>query len=179
MDLPTPKDLRERRNSLELTQSELAERAAVSQPLIARIEGGDVDPRLSTIRRIVQALEEAEGGVVRAEELMHETVISVTPEEPIREAARRMDEEAYSQLPVLKDGVPVGSISQSDLVHLDEEARDESVDRHKSESFPTVSPAATLDETGSLLEHYKAVLVTEGGDTVGIITEADISARLS
>ncbi|MFW6382569.1 MAG: transcriptional regulator, partial [Haloferacaceae archaeon] len=29
------------------------------------------------------------------------------------------------------------------------------------------------------LEHYKAVVVTEGGETVGIITEADIAAQLS
>lgn len=179
MDLPTPQDLRERRNTLEITQTELAKRASVSQPLIARIEGGDVDPRLSTLRRIVQALGEAEGGVVRAEDLMHEEVVSVTPGEPIRDAARRMDREAYSQLPVLQDGVPVGSISQSDLVHLEEEDRDEPVERHSSESFPTVSPEAALDEISSLLEHYKAVLVTEAGETVGIITEADITARLS
>ena len=64
MKLPTPQDLRERRTTLELTQSTLAERAGVSQPLIARIEGGDVDPRLSTLRRIVNALEQAEGDVV-------------------------------------------------------------------------------------------------------------------
>jgi len=37
MELPTPQDLRERRNSLELTQSELADAADVSQPRIARI----------------------------------------------------------------------------------------------------------------------------------------------
>ncbi len=178
MELPTPNDLRERRTSLELTQSELAERASVSQPLIARIEGGDVDPRLSTIRRIVEALDEAEGGIVRAEELMHTEVVSVQPDEPIKAAARRMDQEAYSQLPVLEDGVSVGSISQSDLVRLDEGARDEPVDMHKRESFPTVSREATLEEISSLLDHYKAVLVTEAGETVGIITEADISARL-
>jgi predicted transcriptional regulator len=81
MDLPTPADLRERRNELELTQSELADRADVSQPLIARIEGGDVDPRLSTLRRIVSALAEAETGIVRAEDLMHSNVISVSPDD--------------------------------------------------------------------------------------------------
>lgn len=178
MDLPTPQDLRERRNQLEMTQADLAERAAVSQPLIARIEGGDVDPRLSTLRRIVQALEEAEGGIVRAADLMHEDVVAISPEQPLQEAARLMNEEAYSQLPVLQDGVPVGSISQSDLVQLGEEARTEPVNTHKSDSFPTVSPEATLDEISNLLEHYKAVLVTEGGDTVGIITEADVAARL-
>ncbi|MFC6906124.1 CBS domain-containing protein [Halalkalicoccus tibetensis] len=179
MNLPTPQDLRERRIDLDLTQSALAEQAGVSQPLIARIEGGDVDPRLSTLRRIVEALDEAEGGIVRAGDLMNTEVIHVEPDDAIRDAVARMDEEAYSQLPVLQNGVPVGSISQGDLVHLDAEARDEPVVEHMAESFPTVSREASLDEIGNLLDHYKAVMVTEAGETVGIITEADIAARLS
>ena len=179
MELPTPADLRQRRTELGLTQSELAERAGVSQPLIARIEGGDVDPRLSTLRGIVTALDEAEGDVIRAEDLMHEEVVSVSPEDTVSEAATRMESEAYSQLAVIQDGIPVGSISQSDLVHLSAEDRDEPVEKHMSESFPTVSKDATLDEISSLLDHYKAVMITDAGNTVGIITEADIAARLS
>ena len=179
MELPTPADLRQRRNELGLTQSELAERAEVSQPLIARIEGGDVDPRLSTLRRIVTALEEAESDVIRAEDLMNEAVVSVAPEDAVSEAASKMEAEAYSQLAVIQDGIPVGSISQGDLVHLDEQSRDEPVAEHMSESFPTVSRDATLDEISNLLDHYKAVMITDGGETVGIITEADLAARLS
>lgn len=179
MDLPTPADLRERRNELGLTQSELAERADVSQPLIARIEGGDVDPRLSTLRRIVNALEEAETGIVRAKDLMHEHVINVAPDDQLRVAVQKMENEAYSQLPVLQDGIPVGSISQSDLVHADEDDRSAPIRDFMSESFPTVSEDTTLDEITSLLEHYKAVMVTDSGETVGIITEADVAGRLS
>ncbi|MFP9191090.1 CBS domain-containing protein [Natronosalvus vescus] len=179
MELPTPTDLRQRRNELELTQSELANRADVSQPLIARIEGGDVDPRLSTLRRIVNALQEAESDVIRADDLMHENVVSVTPDDPVSEAAKLMEEEAYSQLAVLQNGIPVGSISQSELVHLDEDDRNETVAEHMAESFPTVSKDATLDEISNLLDHYKAVMITEAGQTVGIITEADLASRLS
>ncbi len=179
MELPTPADLRQRRTELGLTQSELADRADVSQPLIARIEGGDVDPRLSTLRRIVTALDDAEGDVVRAADLMNEAVVSVAPEDPVSEAARRMEEEAYSQLAVIQDGVPVGSISQGDLVGLDEQDREDPVETHMAESFPTVSKDATLDEISNLLEHYKAVMITEAGETVGILTEADLAARLS
>ncbi|WP_290818816.1 CBS domain-containing protein [Halovivax sp.] len=179
MELPTPADLRQRRTDLELTQSELADRADVSQPLIARIEGGDVDPRLSTLRRIVTALDEVEGGIIRAADLMNEDVVSVSPDDSVSEAARKMEAEAYSQLAVIQDGTPVGSISQSELVHLDEADRDESVEAHMAESFPTVSKDASLDEISNLLDHYKAVMITEAGSTVGIITEADLAARLS
>ncbi|MFC4988770.1 MULTISPECIES: CBS domain-containing protein [Saliphagus] len=179
MELPTPADLRQRRTDLDLTQSELAERADVSQPLIARIEGGDVDPRLSTLRRIVTALEEAESDVIHVGDLMHEEVVSVSPDETVGDAATLMEEEAYSQLAVIQDGVPVGSISQGDLVGLDSAARDEPVSEHMSESFPTVSRDATIDEISNLLDHYKAVMITEGGGTVGIVTEADLAARLS
>lgn len=179
MELPTPQDLRERRNALDLTQSKLAERADVSQPLIARIEGGDVDPRLSTLRRIVNALDETEGGVVRAEDLMHENVISVAPDDAVSEAERKMEEEAFSQLPVLQAGIPVGSISHSDIRHAGEDVGDLPASEVMSESFPSVSRDTTVDEISNLLDHYKAVMVTEGGEAVGIITEADIAAHLS
>lgn len=179
MHLPTPQDLRERRTDLDLTQRELADRAEVSQPLIARIEGGDVDPRLSTLRRIVEALDAAEHEVIRAENLMHETVVSVEPDDPVALAVERMQEEGYSQLPVIDDGVPVGSISDSDVIHAGEEVGDKPVREIMSESFPTVSPDTVLSEIRSLLEYYKAVMVTRDGRTVGIITQADVAARVS
>lgn len=45
--------LRKRNN---LTQADLAQRCETSQQQIAKIEGGIVDPRLSTLRRLAQAL---------------------------------------------------------------------------------------------------------------------------
>jgi predicted transcriptional regulator len=179
MDLPTPQDLRTRRQELDLTQSDLADRASVSQPLIARIEGGDVDPRFSTLRRIVNALDEVAGGVVYAADLMHEDVVSVAPDDSVREAERTMEEEAYSQLPVIQHGTPVGSISHGDIIDAGEEVGDQPVREVMGESFPHVSPDTTVDEVRNLLEHYKAAMVTEGGRTVGIITEADVAGHLS
>ncbi|MFB6243623.1 MAG: CBS domain-containing protein, partial [Halobaculum sp.] len=179
MDVPTPQDLRERREELGLTQSALAEEAGVSQPLIARIEGDDVDPRLSTLRSIVEALEEAEGGVTRASDVMHEGIVSVAPDDAVSEAVEAMESEAYSQLPVLDEGVPVGSISYADVNQAGQEGTDIGqfpVSAVMSESFPSVAPDTTVDEVRSLLSHYKAVMVTEGGSAVGIVTEADVAA---
>ena len=184
MELPTPADLRERRNELGLTQSDLAERADVSQPLIARIEGGDVDPRLSTLRRIVNALEEAEGGILRAEDLMNSPVASVEPDDSVRAAQELMNERGFSQVPVIRDGTPHGLIGHSDIRQRSESAEAENVghlpvDEVKHESHAVVEPDATIDEINDYLNHNDAVLVVEAGETVGIITEADIAAHIS
>ncbi len=179
MELPTAADLRERRKQLGLTQSEVAEAAGVSQPLIARIEGGGVDPRLSTLRRIVEVLNEREAKVVRAEELMSTSVVSVQADDSVKLAASRMSDAAYSQLPVLEGEVAVGSITLGNLAGLDDADRDDPISKHMQEPFPVVSPSTPVSEIKTLLEHARAVVVTEDGRPVGIITEADLAARLS
>jgi predicted transcriptional regulator len=180
MELPTPEDLRERRNELELTQSELADHADVSQPLIARIEGGDVDPRLSTLRRIVNALDEAEGGILRARDVMNSPVVSVEPDDSVHESKALMDEKGYSQVPVIRDGAPQGLIGNSDIRQRTEENVGElPVAEVMHESIATVEPDATIDEVDAYLNHNAAVMVVEHGETVGVITEADIARAVS
>lgn len=181
MELPTPDDLKERRNELELTQAELADRADVSQPLIARIEGGDVDPRLSTLGRIVEALEEVEGDIVRAKDLMHTNVVSVTDDDSVAKAIDIMGEEGYSQLPVIDDDVPLGMIGNADIRHSDHGAdpKDLPVKDVMSKSVTTVEPDATLDKVDDYLDHDTAVIVVSDRGIRGIITEADVAARFS
>lgn len=180
MELPTPEDLRERRNELELTQSELADHAEVSQPLIARIEGGDVDPRLSTLRRIVNALDEAEGGILRASDVMNSPVVSVEPDDSVHESKELMDEKGYSQVPVVRDGSPQGLIGNSDIRQRPEEnVGDLPVAEVMHESIATVEPEATIDEVDAYLNHNAAVMVVDNAETVGVITEADIAKAVS
>ena len=180
MELPTPADLRERRNELGLTQSELADRADVSQPLIARIEGEDVDPRLSTLRRIVNALEEAEGGILRASDLMHSPVYAVEPDDSVKTALEIMDQEGYSQLPVARDQYPVGIVSHSDIRHADQtDPGDLPVADVMRESITTVTEDATVDEVDTHLDHHEAVIVMADAEMVGIVTDADVAAHIS
>lgn len=182
MELPTPEDLRERRTDLGLTQSDLADRADVSQPLIARIEGGDVDPRLSTLRRIVNALQEAEGGLQRARDLMHSPVVSVEPDESVHESTRLMDEKGYSQVPVVRDGTAMGILGTSEIRErsdTEENVGELPVAEVMHEAISTVEPDTTIDTVDAALDHNDAVLVVEDGETIGIITEADVARHVS
>jgi len=63
MRIPTGEEIKKARQDRGLTQAELAARADVSQPLIARIESGDVDPTLATLHTIVSGLNDAETSI--------------------------------------------------------------------------------------------------------------------
>jgi predicted transcriptional regulator len=184
MELPTPEGIKKKRIKLGLTQSELALRASVSQPLIARIESGDVDPRLSTIKSIVTALEEMEKSRVTAKDLMTFPVISLPPEETIDQAVKLMDKHGFSQLPVLENGVPIGSISESALVQA-MGSRDigrisnARVRELMEDSFPAVAPRTEMGTISALLEANHAVLVMEMGKVVGVITKYNIMSLIN
>jgi predicted transcriptional regulator len=180
LDLPTHEDLRRYRLELRLTQTELAKRAGVSQSLIARIESGDIDPRLSTLRKIVTALKEEKEKEIKAKHIMKSPVIFIRPSDTVGHAYRLMEKYGISQLPVLKNGVQVGAISESKLIKEMNMEKDLSlVSKKKIEElmndvFPTVGENTDLKVISRLMKFNPAVLVTVKGKIVGIITKADI-----
>ncbi|HWR26030.1 MAG TPA: CBS domain-containing protein [Methanosarcina sp.] len=184
MQLPTPEDIKKRRNELGLTQSDLAKRAGVSQPLIARIESGDVDPRLSTVRKILDAFSEAEKEqqiIIR--DLMHFPVIHVSPEDSVEDAVNLMHAHDFSQVPVLEGDIPVGSISEDMIVKLMSENRKKSISQLKisgimGEAFPAVSPGISISVVSHILEGNPAVLVVEKGTVIGVVTKHDVMKLL-
>jgi len=184
MELPTPESIKKRRVKLGLTQAALAEKASVSQPLIARIESGDVDPRLSTIRSIITALDEMERCKVTAKDLMTFPVIAVTPSDTVDHAVKLMEKHGFSQLPVIEEGVPVGSISENVVVQAmgTEDFGKVSASRVSQlmeESFPTVAPGTDMGTVSHLLETYHAVLVMELGKAIGVITKYNVMRLLN
>ena len=179
MELPTPESIKKKRIKLGLTQSELAEKAHVSQPLIARIESGDVDPRLSTIRSIITALDDMEKSMISAKDLMTSPVTSLSPDETVEQAVKIMERYGFSQLPVLENGVPIGSISENVLVQA---MGSRNIDRISNArvkelmegSFPAVAPGTDMGTISALLETNHAVLVMEMGKVIGVITKYNI-----
>lgn len=184
MHLPTPDSIRQKRNELGLTQSELAKRAGVSQPLIARIEAGDVDPRLSTLKRIFNAFDESEKeSHVVARNLMNTRVISISAEEPVDAAVKIMEENDISQIPVVENGVPIGSISEETIVRSMTDKKALEVSRMKirdlmGDTFPVVSPGTHVKLVSHLLETVPAVIVLERGQIAGVVTKHDLMKLL-
>lgn len=183
MFLPTPDDMKKLRLELNLTQHEIASRAGVSQPLIARIESGDVDPRLSTLRKIFNAFDAARKERILVRNIMHSPVIHTSSDSSLEEAAKILEQHGFSQMPVIDNGVPVGSISTDQIVRsmTDQDIKKVShilVRNIMGESFPTVSLTTDSNTVSRILEKNHAVLVLEKGKVIGVVTQHDIMKML-
>ncbi len=187
VSLPTPEDIKKLRKKVGLTQTELAKLAGVSQSLIARIEKGTVDPRLSTLRRIIEAIKLVEMRAKKAKsakDVMYSPVITIKSSEKVKKAIELMEKYAISQLPVVNDnGVPVGSITESTVLKKLLSGEPEKILKLKveeimEESFPTITPSTNIKDIQQLiLKKYPAVLVMEKGKIVGIITKIDLITK--
>jgi len=179
MHIPTPGELRTRREALGLKQTELAKRAGISQSMVARIEAGSVDPRVSTLNKIIAVLNSAEPKKILAAQIMHSPVLSVQPQDAISRAVDIFEKNNISQLPVIERGVPVGCISEAVIVKAIEQQR-----LHKTHlftvrdfmesGFPMVPPDMDVETVINILQQNHAVLVVEGKKALGVITKHDL-----
>lgn len=179
LSLPTPRDLRSKRARLGLTQEELADQADVSQSLVARIELGEVDPSYSTLKSLVGVLNEVERREVTVDQVMNREVVSVGPEESVREVVDTMRARGFSQVPVLEDGLPVGSVTETSIVNALGKGRrgeigDEPVRSVMAAPFPALDPDEPVEVAVRMLEDRAAVLVMEEGRVVGLVTKNDL-----
>lgn len=167
------------RKSLGLTQKHLADMAGVSQSLIAKIESGKIDPAYSKVVQIAAALERiGSKGKKTLDEIMSKNIVSVKPSDYLDKAIRLMREKDISQLPVLEDGICIGSVSDSMVVELVSKRggklKSLKVEDVMGESFPILPPNAVVDVATELLSHYTALLVRKNGRLIGIVTKADL-----
>jgi predicted transcriptional regulator len=182
--LVDPRSIRVWRLELGLTQAELARLSGVSQAYIARIEKGNLDPKLSTLRRILEVLGQRKKQRVSMKEVMNSPVVSASPDERVEVAVKTMVRHGFSQLPVLKAGVPVGYISERIIMHAMATQRDPAkvaasrVDDVMGTTPPVLSDDADVSTALQLLDSYPMVLVMEAGRVTGIVTKADVLRSL-
>jgi cystathionine beta-synthase len=100
-----------------------------------------------------------------------------TPEDRVVDVLAKMDEAGITQLPVLEEGRPVGSLRENHLLTKVVRNRDlleSTVSEVMEASFPTVDVDSGSDEVTRRLRTNAAVLVEEYGRIVGIITRHDV-----
>lgn len=180
MQLPPLTEIEKLRRRLGLTQTELADKAGVSQSLIARLEADTVDPRYSKVAQIFRALDELKGKEVEARQIMTKNVVGIQANASIEYAATKMKKHNVSQMPVFDGDKAVGSFTEKVVLDLISKGIDakafskEETATHMEDIFPTVKPETPLSVVSALLEHNNGVLVAEQGKNVGIITKADL-----
>lgn len=167
------------RKKLGLTQTELANRAGVSQSLIAKIESSRIDPTYTKTKKIFAALSDLEKKEeIKAGQLMTGRIISIVPNASIKEAISKMKKSQISQLPVIEDNKLVGLVSESTILDAMLNSKGKEVREIMQEAPPIVSKTTSVQVVSNLLKHYPMVLVSEEGRLVGLITKSDLLGKL-
>ncbi|TRO46179.1 CBS domain-containing protein [Candidatus Bathyarchaeota archaeon] len=183
--LPSLNEVVKKRRIMGLTQQKLARIAGVSQSLVAKLESQKIDPSYTKVKAIFDALEKLQTETeVRAEEVLQSNVIGIQKNDPVSRAVQTMAEYGYSQLPVFDGEHSVGSISEKTIIGKVSAGKDlsqvskRSVGDVMEEAFPQVGEDAPLPLISSLLQVYSAVLISNKGKVVGIVTKADLLKML-
>lgn len=171
--LVTGSSIRELRIKAGLTQKALAALVGVSQAHIAKIEQGKVDPRLSTVNRILSVLKP--GQERKCRDIMTKGVIFAKSNEPILKASEIMVRNAVSQLPVLDGSRVVGTLTEQGIVrNLRSSLAGEKVSKVMGLPLPEVREDTSIEAVRAMLDKSPGVLVKKGGEAVGIITRSDL-----
>jgi len=117
--------------------------------------------------------------VKRSESGMILDPITLTPEQPIREALRVMHHYRISGIPIVKGNKLVGIITNRDLRF--EENLDQPISQLMThENLITAPEGTTLEEAKQILQKYrieKLLVVNKEGDLKGLITVKDIQKK--
>ena len=176
-------EIKKLRKKFHLNQKELADKAGVSQSLIAKIEADKIDPSFTKAQQIFQALDQLrEQEEVRAKQLMKDKVFFTKRHEPITEIIKMMKAKGISQMPVLERERVVGIISEGTILNKIAESPHKVASLKAEDVMEDAPPIVSLN-TGlktllELLREYSIVLVAEKGDIKGVISKSDLLEKI-
>lgn len=181
--------IRETRNDLEITQTELAEHADISPSRLSRLENGKGNPSYEAVYSIYTELKSLQETItveqlLEAKQNQYDDLAFeyVTPEDSCAEAAELMSQYEISQLPVIDQTHSTATITEGDLMDIDYTVEDVTVNKVASSSLPEVPVTESQQTVRNLLRTNPAVLLvaTEQSDLpaavgkyAGIVTASD------
>ncbi len=176
MEVPTGKHIRRWRKSLELTQFQLSELCGVAQSIIAKVETEVVDPRASTLRKIVGALSRFESPekLHSVEDIMVRNVKALDIGDTVQTAIDRMVQADISQLPVISEqGGILGIVSEGSLLQKGAH-RTGLIEQVMDRNPAVVDVSLSVAEARRRLVDVDALLVTEHDYLVGLVSRMDL-----
>ena len=169
----TGKILKKMREQVGLTQEQLAKIVGISQAHIAKIENEKVNPTLSTINKIMSVLEANKKNICK--DLLNKSLISLKPDDTVNYAAKLMRENDISQIPIIENDRCIGSLSDKTIVrNLNSINTSTRVKEFMDDPFPVISCNDDINLVKTLLEYHQAVLISENGKIIGILTKSDL-----
>ena len=178
--LPSGQEFRYLRKKAGLTQMEVAKAAGISQSLIARIEKGDIDTRLSTAEKILEVIKtkaSKKPKLLSLKDIMSAPVSYCKSSDTIKKVVYTLESKEISQMPVIENNKPVGSVTDTKLVQIlskkGARASSRKIKDVMAKPFPTLDINEPLDKAVTLLTKNSAILITGGEHITGIITKAD------
>ncbi len=112
---------------------------------------------------------------VRKEEVV--ALVSASPDMSVRDALSLMNMHGFSQLPVMEEGRPVGSLRDNRVMAAVMEDRDlleRAVREVMEPSFPVVGHTTEVSNAIRYLKDARAILIEEYGIIGGILTRHDL-----
>ncbi len=113
-------------------------------------------------------------------DLMTSGAVTIEPSASVVDAAQKMIQQEKGPLPVVEGGKAVGMITDRDIIaRVVAEGKDPSsltVQDIATSDLVSVSPDADVSEASQLMaqRHLDRILVLQGDQLVGIISEADL-----
>ena len=170
------------RKKLNLTQTELAKRASVSQSLIAKIESEKIDPTYSKTRKIFDALSSlSDVQEPKAKDFMNKRIISANSNESVHNISQKMRKHNISQVPVIDRHQVIGFISESTILELVAKGKRLTnlvAKEIMQEAPPIISGNTPARIVMELLKFSQIVIITENGHLAGVVTKADVLKNL-
>ena len=117
-------------------------------------------------------------------DIMCKDVITIEDDKNAADAAKIISENDISFLVIIKDGLPIGVLSEKDFVRKlaaeDKHASDTPISEIMSYKFRWVEPSTQIEDAiqKMLNNNIRRLLVLDDGKLVGVITQTDLAAYL-